>query len=250
MDIKLTSGESCLFYLVMIYYFFKRGVTMLDYTYGKDDKQSFICDYKIIDSDTGSKIGVVFANGDKRVVPYSLVTESKILKKMHRQAEWASVHYKSSLSEKAGICSALVWAMGFISSFRSLDIPGYTYIASFFTGPLLFPYLEKKQELRKYRYFLEQEEYINHYLPLTNEHAFSGLNHYSINKIYDKADRFSESADEDIIDIKLVDGMTLIELKMLRGNIERELCLGPVREEIDTFTPQKVKKQNNVLGIE
>lgn len=250
MVIKLTSGISCLFCLFVVYYFFKWGENMLDYAYGKDDKQSFICNYKIIDSDTGSKIGIVFASGDKRVVPYNLVTESEILKKMHKQAECACAHYKSSFSEKAGICSALVLGIGFISSFPTLDIPDYTYIASFFTGPLLFPYLEKKQELRKYRYFLEQEEYINHYLPLTNEHAFSGLSHYSINKIYDKADRFSESTDEGIIDIKLVDGMTLTELKMLRGNIERELCLEPVEEKFDTLAQQKVKKQNNVLRTE
>lgn len=224
---------------------------MLDYSHNEGDRQSFIFDYKILDSADGEKIAVKYANKKIRIVPYSLVTESEIIKKMHKQAEYALTNFKSTTVEKIGFAAGIGMAGTFVYSIGTQDFPFYAWYFFYFTaGICLGSYIQKKDELKKYRYFLEQEAYINHYLPLTNEHAFSGLNRYSVNKIYDKADRFSSFPDVGIVDIKLVDGMTLRELKTLRGNIDRELCLEPLQEELDTLAQQKVKKQNNVLRTE
>lgn len=216
---------------------------MLDYSHNEEDRQSFIFDYKILNSDDGDKIAVKYANKKIRIVPYSLVTESEIIKNMHKQAEYALANFKTTPVEKIGFAAGIGMAGTFAYAIGTQNFPFYAwYFFCFTTGICLGSYIQKKDELKKYRYFLEQEAYINHYLPLTNEHAFSGLNRHSVNKIYDKADRFFESTDMGIIDIKLVDGMTLTELKRLRGNIERELCLEPVQKELDTLAQQKVKK--------
>lgn len=216
---------------------------MLDYSHNEEDRQNFILDYKILNSDDEDKIAIKYANKKIRIVPYRLVTESEIIKKMHQQAEYVLTNFKTTAVEKIGFVAGIGMAGTFAYAIGTQNFPFYAgYFFCFTTGICLISYIQKKDELKKYRYFLEQEAYINHYLPLTNEHAFSGLNRHSVNQIYDKADRFSEVTDEGVIDIKLVDGMTLTELKRLRGNIERELCLEPVQKELDTLVRKKVKK--------
>lgn len=203
---------------------------MKDYSLNNEESKQFILSYVIEDGYIIAKL----ANGEEYVVCYTEENEQNILNKMKSQAN-SAMNREHKIDRQ--IKSSAIWTgiMMFyiifnacIFAFDTPDIWNYialpcTSVAFLINGSSFIINLGKKREIKKLKYFLDNEQVLNDHVQ-ENTNVLSRINEKKVEKIQ------QSPKNKPVFDINTIDNYNLNDLKTLKDNIERELAFGFIQD--------------------
>lgn len=219
---------------------------MKDYSMNYNDREYFILGYDI--DEKHDTIIVNFANGEKWVVPYNDINESKLIEKMEKQVKDSEKFYlkQNKINNNAPVLSFLsilasfglrVIGVGWINPYLLYSLWTLFGLSSIINLIRAFKSKSKLDDLDKNMNFLEIQEKLNNNIRKRNQNVLVNTS----KKTRDIVNNTSE--DKPVFNINSFNYVPYSDIEQIMLNIERNERFGFDYEYSEVHEKSKTRKR-------